>query len=477
MTLRGPLTSESSPDWFWGHRSFNADDPQAPQNGLFRRKADGKRCIVSGDCCQGARPVPFSRRYFLTRSGISLIGFSTMPAFLQRAMAATPSAGKKQLVVLFQRGAADGLNIVVPFGEADYYRLRPTIAIPQPRNGAADAALDLDGFFALHPSLVSLAPLFQKNELAIVHAAGSPDPTRSHFDAQDFMESGTPGVKSTDDGWLNRALESVPEERASPFRAVAMGPNLPRMLRGSAAAIALPDVKQFRVMAQSPGAGQIAEGGFEAMYAQTVDHALRGTGTETFEAIDMLRKADPAKYKPENGASYGNSRLGQSLQQIGQLLKADIGTEVLFVDSGGWDNHVNEGGVQGQLSNLLRDLGQGMAAFRQDMGDRMENIVFVTMSEFGRTAKENGNRGTDHGHANCMFVMGGGVRGGKVYGRWPGLSQGQLNEGRDLALTTDFRSVLGEILARHLGVRDLAPVFPGFDNSPRKFTGLIRSDG
>ena len=432
---------------------------------------------MSGDCCQGARPVPFSRRYFLTRSGISLIGFSTMPAFLQRAMAATPSAGKKQLVVLFQRGAADGLNIVVPFGEADYYRLRPTIAIPQPRNGAADAALDLDGFFALHPSLVSLAPLFQKNELAIVHAAGSPDPTRSHFDAQDFMESGTPGVKSTDDGWLNRALESVPEERASPFRAVAMGPNLPRMLRGSAAAIALPDVKQFKVMAQSPGAGQIAEGGFEAMYAQTVDHALRGTGTETFEAIDMLRKADPAKYKPENGASYGNSRLGQSLQQIGQLLKADIGTEVLFVDSGGWDNHVNEGGVQGQLSNLLRDLGQGMAAFRQDMGDRMENIVFVTMSEFGRTAKENGNRGTDHGHANCMFVMGGGVRGGKVYGRWPGLSQGQLNEGRDLALTTDFRSVLGEILARHLGVRDLAPVFPGFDNSPRKFTGLIRSDG
>jgi uncharacterized protein (DUF1501 family) len=221
--------------------------------------------------------------------------------------------------------------------------------------------------------------------------------------------------------------------------------------------------------------GQIAEGGFEAMYAQTVDHALRGTGTETFEAIDMLRKADPSKYKPENGANYGNSRLGQSLQQIGQLLKANIGTEVLFVDCGGWDNHVNEGGVQGQLSNLLRDLGQGMAAFRTDMGDRMENIVFVTMSEFGRTVKENGNRGTDHGHANCMFVMGGPIKGGKVYGRWPGLSEGQLNEGRDLALTTDFRTVLGEILQKHIGIRDLAPVFPGFDNSQRKFTGLIRA--
>ena len=197
------------------------------------------------------------------------------------------------------------------------------------------------------------------------------------------------------------------------------------------------------------------------MYAQTVDHALHGTGTETFEAIDLLRNADPEKYQPENGAQYPTNRLGQSLQQIGQLLKANIGVEVLFVDCGGWDNHVNEGGVQGQLSNLLRDLGQGLAAFHQDMGDRMEDIVFVTMSEFGRTAQENGNRGTDHGHANCMFVMGGDVKGGHVYGKWPGLEDHQLNEGRDLALTTDFRSVLGEILTKHIGVKDLAPVFPG----------------
>jgi len=211
------------------------------------------------------------------------------------------------------------------------------------------------------------------------------------------------------------------------------------------------------------------------MYAQTVDQALRGTGTETFEAIDMLRKADPSKYQPENGADYPKSRLGQSLQQVGQLIKSDIGVEVLFVDCGGWDNHVNEGGVQGQLSNLLKDLGQGLAAFHRDMGDRMESIVFVTMSEFGRTAKENGNRGTDHGRANCMFVMGGDVKGGHVYGKWPGLAEHQLNEGRDLALTTDFRSVLGEILAKHVGVPDLAPVFPGFDNNSRKFAGLIRA--
>ncbi len=430
---------------------------------------------MSYECCEGVRGLKCSRRYFLKQGGVAMAGLSAMPAFLQRAVAATPMPNKKQLVVLFQRGAADGLNIVVPFGEQNYYRMRPSIAIPQPKRGGSEAAIDLDGFFGLHPSLAPLEPLFHKNQLAIVHAAGSPDPTRSHFDAQDFMESGTPGLKSTEDGWLNRALETVPEENASPFRAVAMGPNLPRMLHGSAPAIALPDLKQFKVMAQAPGTGAMVEGGFEAMYAQTVDKALQGTGTETFEAIDLLRKADPEKYQPENGAQYPTSRLGHSLQEIGQLLKADIGVEVLFVDCGGWDNHVNEGGVQGQLSSLLRDLGQGLAAFHQDLGDRMQNIVFVIMSEFGRTARENGNRGTDHGHANCMFVMGGDVRGGQVYGKWPGLNDHQLNEGRDLALTTDFRSALGEILTKHIGVADLKPVFPAFDNDPRKFPGLIRS--
>jgi uncharacterized protein (DUF1501 family) len=422
-------------------------------------------------CCEGARPLKFSRRYFLRQGGVAMVGLSAMPAFLQRAVASTPSTtGKKQFVVLFQRGAADGLNIVVPFGEPNYYRLRPSIAIPQPRRSGNDAAIDLDGFFGLHPSLAPLEPLYHNNQLAIVHAAGSPDPTRSHFDAQDFMESGTPGVKATEDGWLNRAIEAIPEENASPFRAVAMGPNLPRMLQGSASAIALPDLRQFKVMPQSAASAAAVQGGFEAMYAQTVDHALHGTGTETFEAIDMLRKVDPGKYKPENGAQYPTSRLGQSLQQIGQLLQANIGVEVLFVDCGGWDNHVNEGGVQGQLSNLLKDLGSGLAAFHQDMGDRMQDVVVVTMSEFGRTAKENGNRGTDHGHANCMFVMGGAVKGGKVYGKWPGLEKEQLYEGRDLALTTDFRDVLGELVSHHLGNTSLQGVFPGYDP---KFLGLV----
>jgi len=427
------------------------------------------------ECCEGTRKINFSRRYFLKQGGVAMVGMSMMPAFLQRAVAATPMPNKKQLVVLFQRGAADGLNIVVPFAEPNYYRLRPTIAIPQPKRGGTDTVVDLDGFFGLHPSLSPLEPLFHNNRLAIVHAAGSPDPTRSHFDAQDFMESGTPGVKATDDGWVDRALQTMPEDHASPFRAVAMGANLPRMLQGSTGAIALPDLKQFKIIPQSAAMNNVAQGGFEAMYSQSVDHALHGTGAETFEAIDMLSKIDTSKFPPENGAVYPNNRLGQSLQQIGQLIKAKVGVEVLFVDCGGWDNHVNEGGAQGQLSNLLRDLGQGLAAFDQDMGDRMQDIVVVTMSEFGRTAKENGNRGTDHGHANCMFVMGGDVKGGHVYGKWPGLDDRQLNEGRDLALTTDFRSVVGEILTKHIGVKNLPTVFPGFDNNPHNFPGLIRA--
>src|ERR1700731_1510113 len=395
--------------------------------------------------------MKISRRYFLKSGGIAMLGMASLPSFLQRAIAATAAPNKKKMVVLFQRGAMDGLNVVVPFGERNYYQMRPTIAIPEPRRGGTEAAIDLDGFFGLHPSLQPLQTLFKNGQLAIVQAVGSPDPTRSHFDAQDFMESGTPGRKATDDGWLNRALQGMPEEKATPFRAVAFGPYLPRTLQGTAPAVAIPDLKQFKMY----GPQQTVEGGFEAMYAQTVDQALRGVGHETFEAVDQLKKINPDKYEPENRADYPKNRFGQSLQEIAELFKAEVGLEVAFLDSGGWDHHVNEGGVQGQLSNLLKDLGQGISAFHQDMGDRMGDVVFVSMSEFGRTAHENGNRGTDHGHANCMFVMGGDIRGGKVYTRWPGLSEDHLNQGRDLAVTTDYRSVLGEIISKHMGDRDL----------------------
>ena len=416
--------------------------------------------------------MKISRRYFLKSGGVAMMGMASLPAFLARAVAATPAANnKKKMVVLFQRGAMDGLNVVVPFGEPNYYQLRPTIAVPEPRRGNRDAAIDLDGFFGLHPSLDRLHPLFENGQLAIVQAVGSPDPTRSHFEAQDFMESGTPGMKATGDGWLNRALQVTPEERLSPIRAVAFGPYLPRTLQGRVPAVAIPDLKQFKMY----GPEETAEGGFEAMYAHALDRALHGVGQETFEAIDQLRKINPDTYEPENGAQYPTSRFGRSLAEIAELFKADLGLEVAFLDSGGWDHHVNEGGVQGQLSNLLRDLGQGAAAFHQDMGDRMEDVVFVSMSEFGRTAHENGNRGTDHGHANCMFLMGGGIKGGKVYTRWPGMGEGQLHDGRDLAVTTDYRSVLGEVISLHLGDRMLDKVFPGFANDPRQFLGLVRA--
>jgi len=417
--------------------------------------------------------MTISRRYFLKGGGVAMLGFSAMPSFLTRALQAATEPGKKVLVVIFQRGAMDGLNAVVPYGERNYYAVRPSIAIPAP-NGGQSGAIDLDGFFGLHPSLEPMAPLFRNKQLAIVHAVGSPDNTRSHFDAQDYMESGTPGVKSTEDGWLNRYLQKQAEENATPFRAVSMGPQMSRTLRGSVPALAIPDIRQFQVLAPVQMGGAMSNG-FEALYAQTVDQSLHGTGQETFEAVAMLKKVREQLYLPENGAEYPKGKFGTTVQQVAQLIKAEIGVEVVFVDIGGWDHHVNEGGVQGQLGNVLREFGGTLAAFHTDMGAKMADVTVVTMSEFGRTAAENGNRGTDHGHANCMFAFGGDVRGGKVYGRWPGLDRAHLYEGRDLAVTTDFRAVLGEVVSRHLGTTDMSFVFPGFRYDPRQSVGLIRA--
>jgi uncharacterized protein (DUF1501 family) len=283
------------------------------------------------------------------------------------------------------------------------------------------------------------------------------------------MESGTPGVKSTEDGWLNRAVAGLKEPDASPFRAVAMGGALPRTLAGSVPAVAMSDIRAFAVGGRGPKAS-VASNTFEAMYEQSVDSVLHGTGNETFEAVKMLRSADPEKYSPAAGANYPNGRFGDSLRQVAQLIKANLGVEVAFADIGGWDHHVNEGNVQGQIANLTREFSQSIAALWTDLGDLAESTVIVTMSEFGRTARENGNRGTDHGHANVMFVLGGPVKGGRMYGRWPGLQPEQLYEGRDLAVTTDFRQVLSEAVASHLGNKELTKVFPGFDkSSPKDF--------
>jgi uncharacterized protein (DUF1501 family) len=403
---------------------------------------------------------------------LAVFGTCAVPSFLTRsvfAQAANAQAQKKKLVVIFQRGAADGLNIVVPHAESSYYGMRPGIAIPQ------NQVIDLDGFFGLHPAMQSFKPLYDQGHLAIVHAAGSPDATRSHFDAQDYMESGTPGVKATGDGWLNRALQAEDlRHGASPsaFQAVALGPQVPRTLAGKIPAIAVGRLQDFNVAGKGPNAPAISDA-FEAMYRGSSDAMLQSTGEETFAAVKMLNSADPAHYTPAPLADYPKTGFANNMKQIAQLLKADLGVEAAFTDIGGWDTHQNQGSVNGQLANVLSDFSQSIAAFWIDMGDEAENVVLVTMSEFGRTAQQNGTGGTDHGHANVMFVLGGPVRGGKVYGKWPGLAPELLYQNRDLAITTDFRQVLGEAAYKTLGAKNLDLVFPGSELRPAQFLNFL----
>jgi uncharacterized protein (DUF1501 family) len=412
-----------------------------------------------------------SRRVFLKDGAFALISLGFAPSFLTRTAFAQGRSGRtKQLIAIFQRGAVDGLNVVVPFGEGDYYQARPSIAIPRPGSGD-NAVIDLDGFFGFNPRLQPLKRFWDAHQLAIVHACGSPDATRSHFDAQDYMETGTPGMKSTADGWLNRYLQTRRVESATPFRAVALTGQVPRMLQGSSPALAISQIGQFGIRAGQ--STEIANASFEALYASAADRVLNGTGREAFDAIKMLKTNDPLKYEPEHGADYPRSPFGQALKQIAQLIKANVGIEVAFADVGGWDTHVNQGAGQGQLAGRLDDFSRSIAALVTDLGDRMEDTVVLTMSEFGRAVGENGNRGTDHGHGNAMMVLGGGVRGGRVHGRWPGLSREHRFEGRDLAVTTDFRDVFGEIVVRHLGVADARPIFPGYDLQPKRFPGLF----
>jgi uncharacterized protein (DUF1501 family) len=410
--------------------------------------------------------MSITRRLFLRNGAFALVGTTAIPAFLTRAAYGARPLGNKRLVVIFQRGAADGLNIVVPHEEKAYYAMRPSINIPQ------SSVIDLDGFFGLHPAMASLQPLWKQKHLAVIHAAGSPHPTRLHFEAQDYMESGTPGLKSTDDGWLNRTLRSLPLQSTSSFRAITLGPSLPRILTGAEPALASSSINGSGVGGRTSNLSKNAST-FEAMYADSVVPVLHGTGRETFDAVKALKAADPAMYKPAAGANYPRGRFGDSLKELAQLIKANLGVQVAFADIGGWDHHVNEGSTKGQIANLLRDFSESLAAFWIDLGDEAEDTVVVTMSEFGRTARENGNGGTDHGHANVMLVMGGPVKGGKVYGKWPGLEQSQLYEGRDLAVTTDFRLVLGEVVSRYLGNRTLGQVFPGFESQSGDFLGVL----
>ncbi len=432
-----------------------------------------------------------NRRVFMKSGAMALATMGLNPSFLRRTVfaqdllkgaALNGNARGKVLIVLFQRGAADALNVVVPHGERAYYQMRPTIAIPRPVSGSAASAIDLDGFFGLHPSLSAMKKLWDDGILAPVHAVGSPSNTRSHFDAQDYMESGTPDNKGTRDGWLNRYLavkgtcdecklaDTGPHHATggSPFRAVSMTPQTPRILEGAAPNVAMNSLDEFTIRTNGSQADRI-----EALYRTGSADVVHAAGGEMFEAMKILKAANPRQYAPQNGAEYPRSPFGQHLRQIAQLIKSDVGLEIAFADVGGWDTHVNQGGVNGQLANRLDDFGNSIAALVQDLGTRMADVTIFTMSEFGRTARQNGNAGTDHGHATAMFVIGGDVKGKRVYGKWPGLEPEQLNEGRDLALTTDFRSVFSEVAFKHLGAAKMEAVFPGFDANESKWLGIL----
>ncbi len=402
-----------------------------------------------------------TRRLFLRNSGLVMAGMGAAPAWLARA-AAVEGQKRKILVAIFMRGAADGLNIVIPFSEKRYHDLRPSLAIAAPAgvnrnntNGPFNTnAIDLDGNFALNSAMQPLKDLWDKRQLAIIEATGSPDASRSHFDAQDFMESGTTS-KALGDGWLNRALPDA-APGASPLRAVALGGQVAHTLRGDHEAIAVSDSQQF-TMGNHEAATIL-----ESLYSSSADPQWGRTGKSAFEVMRQIQAINSNPSFPANGAQplYGQGgELGRHLQQLARLIKADVGVEAAFAEIGGWDHHGNE---NPQLFNLLRQFSNALAGFSIDMGDRMEDIVLVTMSEFGRTVEENGNAGTDHGHGSFMMAMGGPVAGGKVYGKWPGLEREQLFEGRDLAVTTDYRTVLGEVIGGHLGQKNLGAVFPGF---------------
>ena len=404
-----------------------------------------------------------NRRVFLKNGSLAMLSLGFAPGFVMNSLQAA-RARRKVLVTVFQRGAVDGLNMIVPYGEEWYYKTRPSIGIPKP--GVEGGVVDLDGFFGIHPKMAPLADLFHRNELAIVHACGSPDPTRSHFDAQDYMESGTPGVKSTQDGWLNRYLHAREHADATPFRAVALSQQLPRSLQGTAPALAISQVGQFGIKGGKQT--DMMQAGFESQYADAADKLLGHTGRDAFDAVKMMKDAKVGgPYTPANGADYPRSGFGDAMKQIAQLIKSDLGLEVAFAEVGGWDTHVQQGNADGQLANRLSDFARGIAAFYADMGEAMADVVVVTMSEFGRAVTENGNRGTDHGHGNAMMIMGGGVKGGKVYGKWPGLAPERRYENRDLAVTTDFREIFTELVTKHLDAKSTATIFPGFTASQR----------
>ena len=401
-----------------------------------------------------------SRRDFLKLASSFAVA-PALPAWMPR-MAFAPQGVEPAgdiLVVVFQRGGMDGISAVIPHGDPHYYENRSALAIPEPEDGSDKTGIDLDGFFGLHPSLRPLKDLWDEKTLALVHAVGSPDPTHSHFDAMDYMERGTPGEKSIPTGWIGRHLQTAPWQNESPFRAIGMGGVMQAALRGPIPVTTLKSISDFHLQGDVSQLTEI-RARLESLY--NLGSTLDADAVETFNAVNILDKIDVNNYTPSGGAAYPETEFGMAMKQVAQIAKAEIGLEVACVDIGGWDTHNQQGQLEGELPTLLNEFSSGLASLYHDLGDRAKRVTIVTMSEFGRRVKENASDGTDHGHGNCMFVLGGGVNGGKVYGQWPGLAPENLFDGIDLNITTDYRDVLGEVVEKRLKNPALAEVFPTY---------------
>ncbi|HYC29391.1 MAG TPA: DUF1501 domain-containing protein, partial [Chitinophagaceae bacterium] len=396
-----------------------------------------------------------SRRVFLKGGALALVtaGIGGVPSFIAKAAESrklwSPYKRNKILVCIFQRGAMDGLMAVTPFTDAYLQKARPNLFMSAAKSGLKPL-IDLDGRFGLHPSMSVFEPLFKEKRLAIVHGVGSPNTTRSHFDAQDYMESGTPFKKGTESGWLNRAVGLLGHEVATPFQAVSITSSLPRSFYGDNAAVAISNLEDFSIQLRGNNvAANTAAKSFEDLYDKTSSSLLNKTGKESFEAMKVLKSADVKGYRPANGAAYPASPLGNSLKQIAQLIKMDVGTEIAFAECGGWDTHYNQGTDTGTFARNVADLSNSINAFWTDLGQLQDDVEIMTMTEFGRTVHQNGSNGTDHGRGSCMFIIGNDVNGGKVLGKVPELSIENLEDKRDLPVTTDFRAVFEEVATAH----------------------------
>jgi len=384
----------------------------------------------------------------------------TLPTWMPRLAFAPQNTAPRgdTLVVVFLRGAADVLNMVVPHGEEAYYQLRPSLGIPHPDDTNAkkeERTIDLDGFFGLHPSMPVLLDAWRSEQLAIIHACGAPDESRSHFKAMELMERGVEDERGPASGWIGRHLGTLNTGNSSPLRAVGMGTRPQRSLSGSVPVSALRSIADFH-LGGDPRALQQMRAALNTVYAEDV------VGQDTLSIMDTLETLDPLTYLPSRSAKYPDSEFGLALKQTAMLIKAEVGLEVSAIDVGGWDTHFAQGASTGQMPNLMKDLAEGLAAFHADMFDHMHQLTTVTMSEFGRRASENGSLGTDHGHGSMMMVLGGNVNGGKVHGAWPGMADGQLIGPGDLAVTTDYRDVLSEILVKRLNNPATDEIFPEY---------------